>query len=135
VYGNRFINIIVFSKIFCFPYCTDEDQKSETIVCSWKNGNSDKLAWKILQVTIIKDFENYDIDWKKKGIICWIKQYENVESSTKSCLWLKELHLMNTKVSWLLPHLWICSDFTLFLLYDWYWSKLLVVLCLNFLFS
>jgi len=35
----------IFQRIFCLVHCTDEDQKSETIVCSLKCENYDKLTW------------------------------------------------------------------------------------------
>ena len=36
---------LIFQCIFCFAHCTDEDQKSETIVCSWTHKEShDKLS-------------------------------------------------------------------------------------------
>ena len=41
-----FLNSADSSIFFCFAHCTDEDQKSETMVCSWNNENSDKLLEK-----------------------------------------------------------------------------------------
>ena len=50
----------IFQRIFWFAHCTDEDQKSETMVYSWNNQNSDKLTWKMLQVTLWsrRDYHN-----------------------------------------------------------------------------
>ena len=47
----------IFQRFFCFAHCTDEDQKFETMVCSWNNENSDNMTWKILKVV------SYDL-WK-----------------------------------------------------------------------
>ena len=45
--------MVVF-QLFCFLHCTDENQKSETIVCSWKNNeNYDKLTWNFKKVTYV----------------------------------------------------------------------------------
>ena len=45
--------IFFFLRIFCFVHCTDEDQKSEIMVCSWNNEISNKLTWKCLHITSI----------------------------------------------------------------------------------
>ena len=49
-----------FSKVFfCIAHCTDEDQKSETIVCSRKCENYDKLTYTIRNYMVCIFMLNY----------------------------------------------------------------------------